>query len=370
MFVPLSKPDLTDLEKRYVLDVLESDRLSMGSKLKQFEELFCVTLHSKYAVAMHSGTGALHVGVKALALQQGDEVITSPFSFIASSNCLVFEKVRPVFVDIEPRTLNIDPAKIEKAITSKTRAVLIVHVFGQPCAMDEIEFLCSKYGLPLLEDACEAIGAEWKGKKAGTFGRAGVFSFYPNKQITTGEGGMLVTGDPEIYHLACSLRNQGREPGSEFLEHHYIGYNYRMTEMQAALGLAQLQRLEEILRKRALAAERYRDLIAGYQVPVSTLSRAGEGKPSWFVFIVVLPERSRRAAIEGYLRDKGIQSRPYFPPIHLQKCYRELFSYREGDFPVCEKMAARTLALPFYTRITPGEQEYVIAHLKRAIEGV
>lgn len=368
MLLPLAKPDITGLEKQYVMEVLDSGQLSFGEKLRGFEEAFRKELGVNYAVAMNSGTSALHVAVKALGLTAGDEVITTPYSFVASSNCLLYEGVTPVFVDIDAQTLNIDSTKIEQAITSNTRAILPVHVFGQPCQMDTIRDIAKKYGLYVLEDACEALGAEWGGKKAGTLGDVGVFAFYPNKQITTGEGGMLVTNDDALYQLAASLRNQGRSLQSDWLDHPLIGYNYRMSDLQAAVGLAQMQRLPQLLHMREQVAQRYMQLIEEYRLPISTPHIVSECKMSWFVFVIILPQHLDRKKLIDYLHDKGIQTKPYFPSIHLQSSYQKLFPFSAGAYPNCEQLSNRTLAIPFYNQLTYDQQHYVIHHIYSGIQ--
>ena len=368
MNLSLSKPDITDLEKKYVLEVLSSEQLSFGEKLANFEEQFKQEFNVKYAVAMNSGTSALHIAVKALGLQKGDEVITTPYSFVASSNCLIYEGVKPVFIDINPYTLNMDANLIEQAITARTRAILVVHVFGQPCDMDAILAIAHKYNLLVIEDACEAIGATWKGKKVGTFGDVGVFAFYPNKQITTGEGGILITNNPEINLLAQSLRNQGRNLNSEWLSHDLIGYNYRMSELQAAVGLAQMERLQEILAKRTAAATRYLELIKEYNLPIDTPFIDPNCQISWFVFVIILAKNINRAQLIEDLAKNGIPTKPYFPSIHLQPIYQKLFNYQVDTLPNSENLAERTLAIPFFSNITLTEQKYVIAQLQEALE--
>lgn len=368
MYIPLSRPDISPREKKYIIEVLNSGHLSFGEKLHKFEQSFCSTFQSKYAVAMNSGTSALHVAVKSLGLNAGDEVITTPYSFIASSNCLLYEGVKPTFVDIEPVTLNMNIEKIEKAITPNTKAILPVHIFGHPNNMDQIMEIATKYQLGVIEDACEAIGAKWKEKKVGTIGDAGVFAFYPNKQITTGEGGILLTDSEEIYHLACSLRNQGRDQKSKWLNHSIIGYNYRMSDLQAAIGLAQMERLNEILLNREAVANRYFELIADYQLPVTIPHSLPQSTKSWFVFIILLHSSINRDLLSETLAQKGIETKPYFPTIHLQTSYQNLFGYSPGDYPVSEDISNRSLAIPFYTKLTYTEQQYVIHHLAFEIE--
>ena len=367
MTIPLSRPDITSIEKKYVNEVLDSGQLSMGGKTELFEKQFINRFNANYAVAMNSGTSALHVAVKSLGLQAGEEVITTPYSFIASGNCLVYEGVKPVFVDIDPLTLNMDTSKIEKSITPNTKAILAVHIFGQPCNMDEIMRLANKYNLSVIEDACEAIGAKWSGKAVGLIGDVGVFAFYPNKQITTGEGGVLVTNNKNIYEISQALRNQGRSLTSEWLNHEYIGYNYRMSELQAAVGLGQMERLDEILQKREQVAKQYIQLIDHYKLPVLTLNHGKDFRMSWFVFIIILEEKVNRNEIIHYLSSKGIQSKPYFPSIHLQPSFKKKFGFQVGDFPLSEAMSERTLAIPFHTNLTFDEQIFVIQTLKESI---
>ncbi|NEW08511.1 DegT/DnrJ/EryC1/StrS family aminotransferase [Paenibacillus sp. SYP-B3998] len=368
MFIPLAKPDISEVEKQYVMEVLDSGQLSFGDKLVRFEQAFRQELSIPHAIAMNSGTSALHVAVKALGLQAGDEVITTSYSFIASSNCLLYENVKPVFIDIDPFTLNMDTRAIENAITPRTKAILAVHVFGQTCQMDDIMRIAKAHHLYVIEDACEALGAEWKGKKAGTFGDAAVFAFYANKQVTTGEGGILVTSQESIANTASSLRNQGRGTDNAWLEHVRIGYNYRMSDLQAAVGLAQMQRLAELMRLRELVAQRYKELIRAYNVPVTLPAVLEDCKISWFVFIVALPEGASQADTIRFLQDQGIQSKPYFPAIHLQPCYRDLLPYAPGSLPVTEQMSQRTIAIPFHPRLSPEEQEYVVSGLSQALQ--
>lgn len=366
--IPLSQPDITDLEKQYVLEVLDSGQLSFGPKLSRFEQLICQQTNRKYALAMNSGTSALHLAVKSLDLGEGDEVITTSYSFIASGNCLLYEGVKPVFVDIDPGTLNMDIDRIENAITSKTKAILVVHIFGQTVPMEGIIELADRYNLKIIEDACEALGATWKGRPAGSFGDVGVIAFYPNKQITTGEGGVLVTDNEEIYGLAKSWRNQGRNLESAWLSHDRVGYNYRMSDLQAAVGCAQMERLDEILGKRDRAAKRYLQLIDDYELDVQTLYLLPNGNISWFVFIVVLPADVHRQYIIDYLSNQGVQSKPYFPCIHTQPCYEGLYRVADDGLDVTLEKSKRTLAIPFYSNLQEKKQRIVIQHLWAAIK--
>ncbi len=366
MKIPLARPDITEHEIQAVVKVLRTPYLSLGPKLGEFEQKIALYAGVRHAVAVNSGTSALHLIVRALGLTEGDEVITTPFSFVASSNCLLFERVRPVFVDIDPQTLNIDVHQIPPKITEKTKAILAVDVFGHPADWDELERIAQKYKIKLIEDSAEALGAEYKGHKAGSFGDAAVFAFYPNKQITTGEGGVILTNSDEIARLCRSLRNQGRGEGNEWLQHERLGYNYRLSEINCALGIAQLERLEEILRKRERVAQMYNERlqeIQGVRIPYV----APYVKISWFVYVIRLGEEYTQADRDRILKElcaHGIGCSNYFSPIHLQPFYRELFGYKPGDFPVTESVAARTIALPFYNNLTEAQVDYVVTTLK------
>ena len=319
-------------------------------------------------MAVNSGTSGLHVVVRGLGLKPGDEMITSPFSFVASANCALFERARPVFVDIDEATWNLDVAKLEAAVTDRTRLLLPVHIFGRPMPMDRVLQVAEARGIPVVEDACEALGATYQGRKVGTFGRAATFAFYPNKQMTTGEGGMIVTDDSGLADLFCSLRNQGRDAGAGWLAHARLGYNYRLSDINCALGLSQLARLPEFLRMRSEVARRYLEKLARLEELVLPVPYE-DGELSWFVFVVRLADRfthrDRDAVLESLRRD-GIGCNNYFTPIHLQPFYRDL-GYKPGDFPVCEKIAERTIALPFYNRLTEKDQDVVVESLKKAI---
>lgn len=366
MEIPLARPDITEREIQAVVSVLRTPHLSLGPKLREFEEKLAAYAGVRYAVAVNSGTSALHVIVRALGVTEGDEVITTPFSFVASSNCLLFERARPVFVDIDPLTLNIDVRRIEPAITERTRAILAVDVFGHPAEWDELERIARRYHLKLIEDSAEAIGAEYRGRKAGSFGDAALFAFYPNKQMTTGEGGAVLTNDEHMAKLCRSLRNQGRGDGNDWLQHERLGYNYRLSEINCALGLAQLERLEEMLLSRERVAQMYNERlqnVKGVHVPYV----APHVKISWFVYVIRLAEQYTQAdrdRIIEELRARGIQCGKYFSPIHLQPFYREMFGYQPGDFPVAESVAARTIALPFYNRLTEEQIDFVVSELK------
>lgn len=384
MRVPLSSPEISQDDIEEVLGVLKSGRLSIGPKIEEFERLVAEYTGVKYAVAVNSGTSALHLIIRSLGIGEGDLVITTPFSFIASANVMLFERALPVFADIDPKTLNLSPESVRETIEnlknkkmkvgnvnldfSKLKALLVVDVFGQPADWEEFEEIARENELKLIEDSCEAIGAEYKGRKAGTFGSAGAFAFYPNKQMTTGEGGIIVTDDERIYILSKSMRNQGRGEGDHWLTHSRLGYNYRLDEMSAALGVSQIRKLEKFLEKREKVANIYNELlknIDGIDVPYIAPSTT---KMSWFVYVVKLDKNIDRDKVMKYLEEKGIQTRPYFSAIHLQKFYREIFGYTEGFLPITEEISNRTLAIPFYNNITFEEQEYVVENLKKALE--
>lgn len=366
MKVRLSKPFIGEEEIQAVLEVLQSGTLSLGPKLAQFKDDFAKYTGTKHAIAVNSGTSGLHLIVKALGIKAGDEVITTPFSFVASANCILFEGATPVFVDIDEVTYNIDPKKIEAAITPRTKAIIPVHVFGQPCDMDAIMAIAKKHNLKVIEDSCEAIGATYKGKKAGTFGDAAVFAFYPNKQITTGEGGMIVTDNDEIAAHAKSSKNQGRD-SMAWLGHSRIGYNYRLDEMSCALGIEQLKKIDNILAMRKAVANKYIKLLSSHKD--ITLPRVSKDvEESWFVFVIQLAPGINRQGVIDYLKEHEIASNIYFPPIHLQEFYKKDHGFKEGDFPITEAISKRTLALPFFSELSDVEIEYVCKHLIDAIE--
>lgn len=362
MNIPLSSPDITKKEINEVLAVLKTPHLSLGPKLPEFESNFAHYIGTRYAVAVNSGTSGLHLCIRALGIKEGDEVITTPFSFIASSNCILFERAKPVFVDIREDDLNIDEERIAKAITKKTKAILPVHVFGYPCDMRGINRIAKKHHLAVIEDACEAIGAEINGKKTGTFGDCSVFAFYPNKQMTTGEGGMIITDNKAIAELSISMRNQGRDEGMGWLAHNRLGYNYRLSDINCALGISQLSRLEELLCKRAKVAAAYHEILS--QLDEVILPPRGEKgiDRSWFVYVVRLRNEfsgKQRDELIKQLRSDGIGCNVYFPAIHLQPFYRKQFGYRQGDFPITERISQRTIALPFYNNLRVDQIKYI-----------
>lgn len=369
MKIPLSNPDITDVERRAVLDVLETSSLSLGPKVGEFERAMAKYIGVKHAIAVNSGTSGLHLIVRALGIGRNDEVITTPFSFIASANCVLMESARPVFVDIDPVTYNIDPDKVEAAITPRTKAILGVDVFGRCAEWDRIKEIARRRELAVIEDSCEAIGAEGFGKMAGSFGDAGCLAFYPNKQMTTGEGGMILTDRNDVAILCRSMRNQGREAGQGWLEHVRLGFNYRLSDIHCALGIAQLSRIEDVLSRRNAVAGLYRERLSQLDdllLPVAPQ----QGRVSWFVYVVRLADRFTRAdrdRILLVLRENGIGCNSYFAPIHLQPFYIEQFGFKVGDFPVAEHISERTIALPFFTAMTPGQVTQVADCLTRAI---
>ncbi len=364
--VPMSAPDIGPRERELVNEVLATPYLSIGPYIERFEAAFAAYVGAAHAVGVSSGTAGLHMCVVAAGIGEGDEVITTPFSFVASANCILYERAVPIFVDIDEASLNLDPDRVAAAITDRTRALLPVHVFGQPCAMDELLAIAGERELVVIEDACEAVGAEYRGRKVGTFGKAGVFAFYPNKQMTTGEGAIITTDDDEWAAVLSSLRNQGRDEMGTWLHHVRLGYNYRLDELSAALGLAQIERIEELLAKRERVAAAYgarlRALPGVEPIrPVPSTTRL-----SWFVYVVRLAPEIDRDRVIARLAEAGVPARPYFSPIHLQPFYRERFGYREGDFPIAERVAASTLALPFHANLPEEQVEYVVSALGAA----
>ena len=371
--IPLSRPDLDDADVEAVVEVLRTPNLSLGPTGPRFERALADYVGSKHAVAVNSGTSGLHLGVVALGLGEGDEVVTTPFSFVASTNCLLFERVRPVFADIDPVTLDLDPAAAEAALTRRTRALLPVHVFGRPCAIETLSSLARAHDLRVIEDSCESLGSTVAGKMTGTFGDLGVFAFYPNKQMTTGEGGMIVTDDDRLAALCRSMRNQGRGEGGGWLEHERLGYNYRLADINSALGLSQLRRLESFLAARQRVVDLYREALRDVpEVVAPAPPRPGE-RVSWFVFVVRLAEdfdRQDRDAVLAGLRARGVACRNYFVPIHLQPFIQERLGTRQGQFPVTEHVAERAIALPFHNHLGESEVGRVVEALKQSLAGL
>jgi perosamine synthetase len=358
----MSSPDLDERDIEAVLEVVRSGRLALGPKADQFEEVVADYAGVRHAVAVSSGTAALHLIVKGLGIGPGDEVLVPSFTFAASVNAILFERATPVFVDIEPDTLNLAPADVEAKISSRTRAIMAVDVFGHPADYDALEPIAKRHGLALIDDSCEALGAEYRGRRVGSFGRAATFAFYPNKQITTGEGGMLVSDDGELARLARSLRNQGRGEMGAWLEHERLGFNYRLDEMSAALGLSQMRRLEEILGRRERVARLYSARLKGLSGLRPPVVRP-EVRMSWFVYVVVLSEGRERDPIMAALEARGIPVRGYFPPVHLQPYIRGLLGGGESRLPVTESVARRTIALPFHGHLRETEVEQVVRAL-------
>ena len=366
MSINLSGPDITQAEVEAVTRVLTSGRLSLGPMVEEFEQAVARYVGVEHGIAVSSGTSGLHLLMRAVGINPGDEVISTPFSFIASTNCILFERARPVLVDIDPHTWNIDPAAIEAVVTPRTKAIIPVDVFGVVVDMQPIDDTARRHNLRVIEDSCEALGSRYKGRRAGSLGDAGVFGFYPNKQITTGEGGMITTNDAEIDRLCRSMRNQGRDTGMAWLSHERLGYNYRLSDVACAIGVVQMRRIDEILSKRARVAGWYRDRLQDEQ-RVSMQRIPGDCEISWFVFVIKLAddytEEDRAAKIEQ-LRAKGIGCSNYFAPIHLQPFYQREFGYKKGDFPVCERVAARTIALPFHNGLKESDVDQVCERLK------
>ena len=364
--IPLSRPDISDEDIQAVTDVLKTPTLSLGPKLPEFEEAIASYVGAKYAVAVNSGTSALHLCIRALGITEGDEVITTPFSFIASANCALFERATVKFVDIDPKTYCIDPARVEAAITPKTKAILAVDIFGYLANWSAIREIADKHNLVLIEDSCEALGTVRNGTHAGMFADCGMFAFYPNKQITTGEGGVIVTNRKDIADQARSERNQGRAPDTKWLEHRSLGFNYRLSDINCALGTSQLKRLQEFKEKRQQVVEWYKEELADISDSITVPSSQEGVDISWFVYVIRLADRysiQDRSMLISYLTDQNIGCNTYFPPIHLQPLYREM-GYCEGDFPITEHIAERTVALPLFTKLSREEVASVCRILK------
>jgi perosamine synthetase len=366
--IPLSRPVLGEAEERAVIEVLRSGQLSLGPRLAQFEGAFAARVQAPLASAVSSGTAGLHLALRSAGVGEGDEVITSPFSFVASANAALYERARPVFADIDPITLNLDPAAAQAAITRRTRAILPVHIFGYPADMPAFEAIAAEHGLAIVEDACEALGATHAdGVPVGGRGHPAVFGFYANKQLTTGEGGMITMADPAAKQRIDSERNQGRAPDMGWLDHDRLGFNYRLSDLACALGIAQLARLDEMLAARAQVAASYRQALAGIEgLELPCEDRGGDVR-GWFVFVVQLPRGIDRDETVRALAARGVQSKPYLPAIHLMSFYRERFGHREGQFPVCEDVAARSLALPFFPQMGEGQVARVAEQLRAVV---
>jgi perosamine synthetase len=372
MRIPLSAPDITESEIAAVSQVLCTSRLSLGPQLEEFEQSIAHYIGASHAIAVNSGTSALHLCVRALGISEGDEVIVPSFAFIAVANVVRYERAVPVFVDIDPQTLNLDSARIEEAITPRTRAIIVVHTFGCPAALPEILEIARRHQLFVIEDACEALGAQFDGRKVGSFGDAAVFGFYPNKQITSGEGGMLVTNDSKLAAFARKLRNQGRSESGEWFQHEELGYNYRISELNCALGASQLHRLEEILQRREAIAREYHRRLQNQpdlQLPPIELPRC---RISWFVYVVRLNRRlatSHRDRIVREMASGGIACGRYFAPIHMQPAYRSQ-PHRCMTLANTESIAPRTLALPFFNRISTEQIDEICRTLTEVLHGI
>jgi perosamine synthetase len=376
--IPLARPDLGPREEELLLEVLRTGQLSLGPVLDRFERDFAAWLGTDDAVGVSSGTAALHLGVRALGWGAGDEVITTPFSFVSSANCLLYEDAIPVFADIDPLTLNVDPDAVRAAVTERTAGLLPVHIFGYPAAMEELEQLAGERGLGVLEDAAEAAGGvDESGARVGTRGNITIFAFYANKQLVTGEGGIAIPSDAEVAERMRSERNQGRARDMGWLGHERLGFNYRLTDLQAAMGVAQVGRADELIAQRTRVAGLYAEALGAIGA-----APAGEGDPdglvlgcpdrgaarrSWFVYVLQLPAGTDREAVMASLADQGIDSKAYLPCIHLMPHYRDRFGFREGQFPVAEAVSARSLALPFFTAMGEAEVERVTGALASAL---
>ena len=364
--IPLAQPVLGAAEEERVLAVLRSGRLSLGPLLAQFESAFAAQVNALHASAVSSGTAGLHLALRAVGVVDGTEVVTSPFSFVASANVALYERARPVFADIDPVTLNLDPNAAAAAVTERTAALLPVHVFGYPADLPALE----RIGLPIVEDACEALGASYAdGRPVGGRGHPAVFGFYANKQLTTGEGGMVTMSAPAVKQQIDSERNQGRAPDMGWLDHDRLGFNYRLSDIACALGLAQLERLDEMLAGRARVAQRYREALGAVEGLTLPCEDAGGNRRGWFVYVVQLPHGVDRDDTVRALAGGGVPSKPYFPAIHLMSYYRERFGHREGEFPVCEDVAARSIALPFFPQMSDGQVERVAHALSDVLAG-
>ena len=364
--INLSAPWIDERDEELVLEVLRSGWLSLGPTGARFESMFAAAVDAPYCAAVSSGTAGLHLCMRLADVGPGDEVITSPYSFVASANCAIYEGATPVFADIDPHTYNLDPSAVEAAITPRTKAIVAVDIFGYPAEYDALLPLCERHGLTLIEDSCEALGAQYKGRPLGSHGHPAVWAFYPNKQMTTGEGGAVTTASAEQHELLVSLRNQGRLETSSWLQHGRLGYNYRLDDISAALGIGQLEKLDRIVADRRNVASVYSELLAGVDVEPPLADDADHVR-SWFVYVVKLPVGVDRDAVMARLADDGVATAPYLPSIHLQSYMRERYGFGEGMLPVSEDCSARTMALPFHTRLERADQERVVDALRTAL---
>jgi perosamine synthetase len=364
--IRLASPSLEEREEELVLEVLRSGWLSLGPTGPRFEEALRAYVGAAHCAAVSSGTTGLHLCMRLADVGPGDEVITSPYSFVASANVAIYEGATPVFADIDPRTYNMDPAAVEAAITERTKAIVAVDIFGYPCELDPLIELCEQHRLTLVEDSCEALGAEYRGRRLGSHGHLATFAFYPNKQMTTGEGGVVVTGSEEQHRLLVSMRNQGRSDDGRWLHHERLGYNYRLDDVSAAIGIGQVEKLDSLLAARAAVARRYDELLAGSGIE-TPLEDDADHKRSWFVYVVAVPHGVDRDRVIAELEREGISTAPYLPAIHLQPYLRERFGFREGMLPVCEDVSSRTMALPFYAQLDAEDQQRVVDALRAAV---
>ncbi len=386
--IPMSQPDITESEREAVNSVLHTTYLSMGPYLDEFEKSLREFTGSAHAIAVSSGTAGLHLSVRAAGWQDNDWVITSPFSFVSSTNVLLYERITPIFVDVDPMTGNIDPQQVEQAVHDLTsshaaaqnwlppkgvsdsgqlKGMIAIDVFGQPADFDTLRKIANSFHLKIIEDSCEALGAEYKNQKAGTLGDFGVFAFYPNKQITTGEGGLVITNHDEEADKIRAMRNQGRAPGDTWLEHTYLGYNYRMDELSAALGAAQMKRIQELMAARQRVADWYQaelSSVPGITCPVVAPTTT---RSSWFVYVIRLDRGIDRKSVSEKLAALGIPVRPYFSPIHYQPYIREKFGYQKGRFPVTEDLGERGLALPFSGKMTEEQVQEIASALRQIL---
>jgi len=364
----MAKPYLGKKEEDYVLRVLRSGQLSIGPYLEKFEKEFAKRAGTRYACGVSSGTAGLHLALIAAGVGPGDEVITSPLSFIASANAALYIGAVPVFADIDPHTYNINPDEIEKKITTRTKAIMPVHIFGQPAAMEKIMQLAAKHNLAVVEDACESLEATYRGQKTGTFGLAGVFAFYPNKQMTTGEGGMIVTNSERVDALCRSLRNQGRSANLQWLDHAQLGYNYRLDEMSAAVGLAQIENIDFLIQKRQELAAWYTEVLEPLSKYIELPHTGPDATHTWFVYVVrIKNQHIKRNEVIAALAKEGVSSKPYLPAIHLFEFYQK-FGHRRGEFPIAERAGDSTFALPFYIGLTKADVRQIAGMLEKVFK--
>jgi len=370
--IPLASPELGEEEKIAVLEVLDSSILSIGPKVEEFEQRMADYSQRKYAVAVNSGTSALDLVGRSLSIGPGDKYITTSFSFITTANILLYVGATPVFADIEKDTYNIDPQSIEERVKKdpSIKGIITVDVFGHPCDWDAINKITEQYNLTMIEDSCEALGSEYKGRRCGSYGEAGAFAFYPNKQITTGEGGVIVTDNEDIYIKSRSMRNQGRGEGGSWLDHVRLGFNYRLNEISSVLGIEQLKKIHSFIEKRNKVADRYEKYLSKVDGVTTPVVKDYVTQMSWFVYVITLDENIDRDMVLQGLREAGIGCRNYFSPIHLQPFYEERFGFKQGILPVTEEVGKRTIAIPFFNDLKEDDQIYVAEQLKQIIESL